>query len=385
MFVSRSSRLLTSGAVLLGVHALGACSDPTLSTDLRPEGPPEVLTVMINNEGLNSVGDQFEHATFCKLNDTKRPGLVGQPDGGNEQVCSDDLTKGAGTDEKVLDPATGRFTDMFTPSIVTDALATAWYARIQFDELLNTDVEELTENLDDMGNPNDTYTGHIKGTAPVTLQCDTAGDGTFVDVPYDGYYQPAGNSVTWPVGPSLVVIPDDTSTVATGSSCKIVLKKGIAVDKDGNSVPDDQLGTEGQYNWKIEALALLGTTPEADPDPTDPNMTAAQDPTAPAIISFNAPIDASSLTASEVILEQVTACDAATGVAKVAAITADMDDAGSIDIADSTATGGNAFAPNKIYRLTFAAGANVTDLAGGPADLPGASDLTLCFDTTVTP
>src|SRR5690348_14644771 len=76
MFVHRS-RLKTQGALaiaaLLGTGLLSACDDPVANTDLRPEGDPEVLSVLVMNDA-----DSFflETATFCKVDDPKRPGLV---------------------------------------------------------------------------------------------------------------------------------------------------------------------------------------------------------------------------------------------------------------------------------------------------------------------
>src|SRR5688572_8286780 len=92
MFVQM--RLKTQGAVALCAAGLtlGACDDPTANTDLRPEGDPEVLAVLVMNDQVDGF---LEQATFCKLNDAKRPGLVGIPAFGSaEQFCPEDLTLG---------------------------------------------------------------------------------------------------------------------------------------------------------------------------------------------------------------------------------------------------------------------------------------------------
>ena len=78
--------------------------------------------------------------------------------------------------------------------------------------------------------------GTLKNTLPVTLSCGGS------DVPYDGYYQPAGNKLTWPLGPSLFVQADDPTSVPTGTECTITLDPSVIKDKDGNPVPTDQLG-----------------------------------------------------------------------------------------------------------------------------------------------
>src|SRR5258706_11096301 len=213
MFVHR-----THGVVLttVGVLAAGACTDPAQRTDLRSDGPPEVLAVLVNND---AAGALLEAATFCKPNDDKRPALVGTPDGALHTICPTDLSMGA--DE------------------LTDAAPQGWYVRVMFDELLDPSVEQITELIDDNGQPTGTFTGSIKGTAPVTLQCESSlPAGGMVNIPYDGYYSPAGNNVTWPLGPSLVIKPDHPELVATQSNCQVTLKGNIT-DKDHIVVPMD--------------------------------------------------------------------------------------------------------------------------------------------------
>src|SRR4051812_14844014 len=88
-----------------GVLALG-CSDPTATTDLRPEGDPELVAVTVMNDSSDAF---FETATFCKTGDDKRPGFVATFNGPT-QLCDDDLNEPAG----VRDPDT----DEFTPGTV---------------------------------------------------------------------------------------------------------------------------------------------------------------------------------------------------------------------------------------------------------------------------
>jgi len=369
MFVDRWH--LLTGAVLVGSIALTACAEPILRTDLRPDGPPEVLTVMVMDD---FAGGLIETATFCKVNDTKRPGLVGLPDGSTQQVCDDNLANGAGTVSTTFDPTTGTNKTTFTAGTVADAVPDSWYARIQFDELLDPNVEELVEIIDMMGQPTDTFEGHIDHTLPVMLTCGTNN----TPIPYDGYYQPAGNSETWPVGPSLFIAPLDPTSVATGSTCTLTVKASAVHDKDGNEVPGAQLGP---YTFAIAPLTFLGSTPAGEDDPTMPPAAgdeATQDETAPVVLTFNANIAPASLTAAEVKLEQVADCTAATGVARVAAISADADDPNSLDIVDAGA-GANAFVDAKTYRLTFTDTNSVSDIAGGTGSIPGAADLTICF------
>ena len=193
MFVHRS-RLRTQGAVALtvGTLALGACDDPTALTDLRPEGPPDVLAVLVMND-QNGIG-MIERATYCKVGDEKRPQLVGLPSPYFTvvQMCPEELGMGA--------------------TQITNAIPDDWHVRIMFDELLDPNIEELIPVIDpDTNQPDGTYIGTLANTQPVELSCDG------VAVAYDGSYSPSGNNVTWPLGPSLVIEPLDRTLVATGA------------------------------------------------------------------------------------------------------------------------------------------------------------------------
>ncbi|MFT3693073.1 MAG: Ig-like domain-containing protein [Kofleriaceae bacterium] len=166
---------------------------------------------------------------------------------------------------------------------ITNALPEAWYARIQFDELLDPSIEDLVANVDDNGMPDGTYSGTLANTQPVTLQCQSVTNNQLVDIPYDGYYSPSGNSITYPLGPSLVIVPKDPTLVATGQECQVTLKDNIK-DKDGNQVPTDQ---RGPYKWKIGQVEVVAISP-SDGDKLDP-IAAGVD------ITFNTAIDATAL------------------------------------------------------------------------------------------
>ena len=239
-------RLKTQGAVVTAVAmlALGACTDPTARTDLRPEGPPDVLAVLVLNDAL---GGLVESATFCKLNDEKRPGLVGLPDFTTQQICPEDL----GEQAKKID----------------NAAPQAWYIRVVFDELLDPNVEDLIPVLDENNQETGVFTGTISKTKPVTLQCQDF-TGAMVNVEYDGYYSPSGNNVTWPLGPSLVVKPKEPTTISVNSDCQITLVKESIADKAGLRVLDDQLGP---YPFKIAPIQAIATGP-GDGETVDPEF-----------------------------------------------------------------------------------------------------------------
>lgn len=244
MFVDPTrGRSLGVGLIATGVLALGACSDPDQNTDLRPDGDPEVLAVLVMND---PAGQVIEHATYCKVGDEKRPARVGLPDFTAPDICPADLSKGA--DE------------------IVDAAPDGWYVRIMFDELLDPNVEELSEIKDpDTGEGTDTFEGSIANTHPVKLECESVGGG-FVEVEYDGYYSPSGNAVTWPLGPSLVVKPNDPTEVATGKQCRITINDNVT-DKTGNKVP---MAQRGPFTFKIAPIQVIAIDPADDPEGASP-------------------------------------------------------------------------------------------------------------------
>lgn len=255
-------RLKTQGAVVTAVAtlALGACTDPTARTDLRPEGPPEVLAVLVLNDAL---GGLVESATFCKPNDEKRPGLVGLPDFTTSQICPDEL--GESVDK------------------IENAAPQGWYVRFIFDELLDPSVEDLIPVLDENNLETGVFTGTISKTKPVTLQCEHPATGAMVEVAYDGYYSPSGNNVTWPLGPSLVVKPTDPTTIPVNTQCQITLKETIA-DKQGDRVLTSQLGP---YPFKIAPIQTIAISP-GDGETVDPEFGGLE-------VVFNVDLDPASL------------------------------------------------------------------------------------------
>lgn len=221
-------------AAATSVLVWGGCADPTQNTDLRPEGPPEVLSVLVMTDAAFQLNEQ---ATYCAPNDDKRPDIVGLPDFTTSRICDDDLSVGA--------------------DMVTTAYPDGWYVRLVFDELLDPRVEELVEIIDpDTGDGTDTFTGTIANTQPVILECESVAGG-YVEVPYDGYYSPAGNRVTWPLGPSLVVKPVEPRAIATTKMCRITLRETI-VDKSGEPVPAAQ---RGPFEFQIAPITPIFIDP----------------------------------------------------------------------------------------------------------------------------
>jgi len=264
-------RLKTLGAVAIPFAALAACGDPEARTDLRPEGDPEVLAVLVLND---SVSGLIEAATYCAPGDEKRPGLVGLPDFTTTQVCPDDKNEAA--------------------PMLTDAAPDTFYVRIMFDELLDPDVEELIEVLGDDGQPTGTFEGSLANTQPVILKC-TGVDGKMYDVPYDGYYSPSGNNVTWPLGPSLVIKQTGDFIVPTNSACTIEVKDSVK-DKSGNSVP---MAQRGPFPFKVAPIKPIFMDSGGGSDSGDPAKPVEIDASAVyfenAYVQFNTQVQPASI------------------------------------------------------------------------------------------
>lgn len=392
----RTQGLLAIGT---GALALAACSTPDLATNLRPDGPPEVLTVMVLTDQPSPFGGAVtESATFCKgattgatgTNiDPKDPTVVGLPDFSILQLCPDPDAKGDANANPPLMPGQDVAGGPASLPVaeVTNADPMNWLARVEFDELLNPDVETLTnsDGTGACGEMDDGCVGHINTTLPFTLTCKDKTGADF-DVPYDGYYVPNGNNVSWPVGPNVTVFPIDRSTIPAGSECSLSVKADVIKDKDGNAVPTDELGP---YTFKTTGLAITGSDPPSCADVTDPTcpegVTAGScdgganagagcaadtdcpgsvcDPFTPTI-TFNAPIDPASVT----VPTDVTVTDSA---GNPVAISTSTDGANTLIITPNTIWAADT------YTVTIPANATFADLAGGTLTVP--SDINMLF------
>jgi hypothetical protein len=321
------------GLLAIGVAlAVSACTDPTLNTDLRPEGPPEVTTAMVMTDDADTYGIPIELAVACKTGDEETPTYIGLPSQAVLKLCPE---AEAADDDPVVE--------------VHNADPLAWQVRVVFDELLNPDIETLT---DEMGGSCDEFeqcTGHIAAANPFSIAC--TGATNVADVDYDGYYSPNGNNVSWPPGPSLVAAPTGF-LVPTGSHCVATLNDAAVEDKDGNAA-DNSLGN---FEFDISALAIAATDPEED------GLEFAVDFTPS--ITFNAPVSAASFAAGEITLVD------ANNVAVPFAVTADGQ---SLVI---TPTDPNGFAVGA-YTLTILGTAEFTDTLGGP--LTVGDDIVIAF------
>jgi len=249
---------------------------------------------------------------------------------------------------------------------VTDAVPIGWYLRVQFDELLNPDIEELLPIPD-----SDLRQGSLAKSQPVVVSCAGA------NVPYDGYYNPSGNSLTWPLGPSLFIQPLDDSTIPAGADCNLMIKADVAVDKDGEHVPAAQVGP---YTFKIAPMAFVATEP-APPRDAKPSAVAPEDPV---LVSFNTRVDPASLTAAEVEIRQVAKdnCTDTAGTVLTPTIDGADKDPTSIAFGIDGAPAMASFQPETTYVVKFlSASVSQAMVNGVSAAVPAADKLTLCFTT----
>jgi hypothetical protein len=321
----------------------------------------------------------IELATHCRLNDEKRPALVGLPTFSTTQVCPDDLSMPSETEG------------------TAEGAPPSWFVRVVFDQLLDPDVEELIPLDPTM--PDGVQQGTFENTQPVTLTCDGQ------DVPYNGYYVPNGNRISWPLGPALFVKPDPLAVVQTGASCEVGIKD-IVQNKSGESVPMDQRS----FAFKIAPMELRFS----NPDPADGVPGAIElDPASPVQFYWTAAFTTMPDPAEIHIFEgpnlnagtgngdpdpavcgtagtQVAASDIVTAVEPPI-----LDSMGNPVIATPTTTDlimglkvkvpapddKQSWKPNTTYRVEFGANAKITPAQGG-ADGIFPAGYKLCFHTT---
>lgn len=321
-------------AVGLGFLVTGCLSEPDLKTNLRPEGPPEVLSVLAVD------GVYGETPAYCKYVgttlDEKGPGLVQ-----GVQICPEESGD-------------------FAPA---ELFPLSWDVRIVFDELLNADaVEELDCDADGDGLQDDPITtcdGHIANTRPVTITCGDAN----TPVDYDGYYYPNGNKESYPVGPAIYVTPDPADlTFPTGSTCTISINE-VVVDKQGEQVASGaQLDT---FDLRLQDLEMYATDPEDADDVLDRGVIA---PDGAVGFAFNQDLDPASVTAAEVEVLDGAGTVVATATFEVGEFSGTTDGI----FLYSSAAGG--FAPGD-YTARLKSGAMFTEVNGGTITLAADMDV----------
>lgn len=384
MIVYRSA---VAAAILYGALLVG-CTTPDQPTDLRKDGPPNVTAVTVMSDLKTGVDPSppllnrlIETATLCRLNDDKRPGLVGLPDFTARNICPDDLSKGA--------DKTG----------TAEGAPPNWFARLVFDKLLDPNVEDLVPV--DLANPMGVQKGTLARTQPVTLKCNG------VDVAYDGYYAPGGSKTSMPPGPSIVIQPVSAVSVQTGATCELGIKD-IVHNKKGESVPTEQRAA----TFKIGPMALRFSSPDPSDDgakdgtleldldqPVLFYFTAAIPTFTAAPASFPAIADihifegtsAAICTADVATLTRVPDADVVadrdTFLAAVFGITSAATRATNTDPIMDLSVGSDPdhfWKPETFYRIEFGSAARMLAAQGGPAATFPAG-FKLCFKTTAPP
>lgn len=324
----------------LGLLALGACAEPELNTNLRPEGDPEVLTVLVYSDSFSDGGTVLEKAVYCKAGDDKVPTLVGLPDATAVFLCPEDGS---------------------APEAVEDANPLRGQVRVVFDELLDPTIEELfdSETGGDCTAESASCFGSIAAANPVEFEC-TAPGGAAVAVAYDGYYAPNGNSVSYPPGPSLVVQAQEP--IPSGGSCTVTLNTDNIKDKDGNTVPTDQT----VFSFTVSGLALVAS----DPEPSDPPAEISTDGFV--TLLFSNYIDLATIDATEIVVND--------GTAEVPVVVALAGDAPNTAVVIAPASG---WVDGTSYTLTIPTDSEFADEAGGT--LTFTEDFVLPFTAVAPP
>jgi hypothetical protein len=184
-------------------------------------------------------------------------------------------------------------------------------------------------------------TGSLAASQPFVLSCGGA------EVEYDGWYDPTGNHLSYPPGPSLAVQP--LEFVATGSLCEVSLRSGVVTDKDGDDFPGDHLGP---YPFGIAPMSI------AETDPAD--ATDGVETTAAISIAFNAPVDLDSAA------DQIVVSAGETVVEVTLDYPIDPKTGDPTDDTIAVATPAAPLAAGTTYTVTVAEDSSITDIADGP-------------------
>lgn len=310
------SRLVCTHAFVLALStaALAGCGDEGNESELDSAGPPRVTVATVN-------GGAGEVPIYCVGPEADRISVV----------CLD---------------ANGNY--VFDGSQPVEVGAAGWEVRLAFNELLDADRAEQLVEVSDPDNPDqplrDQYgnvvmRGTLESSQPVILTCNDT------PVAYDGYYNPSGNHLSLPPGPSLVVRPLDA--VPTSADCEIEVVQGESssgfgvFDKNGNEV---SASAKGPFSFRTAALAITGSSPSNELEGIELEIVP--------LVTFNAAIDPASLGDG--------------GAGRVRLRTGGVDVEATLAVEGNTVqlTPAAALTPETTYELVVFGG--ITDVAGGP-------------------
>lgn len=333
------SRLVYAQAFVLamGTATLAGCGDEGNESELDTAGAPRVTAMTVST-------DNGEVAAYC----------VGPEADKISVVCLD---------------ATGNY--VFDSSQPVETAPTGWEVRLVFNELLDPDRAEELVVVQDPANPgqplrdpygNPVLRGTLERSQPVTLTCNDA------PIAYDGYYNPSGNHLSLPPGPSLVVRA--LGAAPTSATCQVEVVQGESAagfgvfDKSGNPVSADE---RGPFSFRTAALAITGVSPANA-------LEGVQLDIAP-LVAFNAPLDPDSLEADGLARVRLRTVDDGLDVEATLAV----ENGSSVRLTPAAA-----LAPETEYELVVFGG--IEDAAGGPPlELEAESAVQSAFTTGAAP
>ncbi len=372
-------------SVGLAFTALGAgCSDPKNSTDLHPEGPPEILQVFVVESGKSSLAfgshpdlpdddgvvtnasarsKQKIRIVFDELLRGNNLEEIACADGSWSKVpvgtTPDDIAKCSGSPEEIAGKCTAVCQSADGPIGILDEVGSAGIA-------------EPDGAVDD--------TRMIAGV--VTITCD----GT--EIPWDqqqSFWQPSGNQqiTAGPLGvdslgPAIIIVP--TQGLRAGATCTIDMDPSV-VDKDDIRPCASKGGTctPGDFSaisWTVEGLNVVGTDPRQDQ--TNVKLTANGSTDANALIQFNAAIDEATVASAVTVADESATFPLCADNGDTPPCTTATLNQADPTLVNIVIKGG--YTPNNMHTITV--DTTIADIFGGNL----AQDYTLTFTTAdVTP
>jgi Bacterial Ig-like domain len=262
-------------SMLVGSLAAGSfgCSAPASHTDLRPEGPPDVLQVFVTerSEGATGLGLYYNANEEYAVDVTDGQGGAANGCGDVFDEQGDDCTvatAAANADQKVRII----FDELLKGSSVEEfmcACNSGDKANCPNMVLSSTDPADCANNPDTTADEQGRWLDDNNDGMPdkarlvdklVTFNCD--GTDIYTTGPGDGFYNPSGNQLI-PVatqlaglGPALVII--NNGGLKTSADCSIKFGSAI-IDKQGETVP----ALPATATFHTETLAPLKSVPAA--------------------------------------------------------------------------------------------------------------------------
>ncbi len=273
-------------AVGVGMIAAGGCTDAVKNTELRPEGPPEVLQVLVHERAGGGTEPRMafgEHPDVDPTVDDHDVTDAVAGDGQRIRFVVDELLLGNALEQVLC--ADDTWSDVAVGSEREDIARCA-----------GSDLSKCTAVcvgvgiMDANGDRSIDATQLIDGIA--SLSCDG------VNVPANieqSYYQPSGNQLVPAgplglegLGPALVIVP--SAPLPTGARCGIELS-GAVVDRDGiqpcaAAGGRCEPGDLSAIDFGVEPLLALASEPRDGSEGVAPSAESAT-----ATFHMNVPVD----------------------------------------------------------------------------------------------